>query len=191
MVAVFLGLKKAFDTVNNEILLGKLKKIHFSDETIAWFHTHLKHREQWVGSKGYHLTLNYKKTVSMCFSIKIKADENSRVKIDEIEISQVAEFISVGVILDSELKFNRHVKKLCKTVKSNLNCFHLIRQYIPLKAAQQFLHAMIFSRLSYCITVWGQANQSTMIPMDQKIMDQEPARWHHCQILKKTQFTGF
>ena len=86
----------------------------------------------------------------MCFSIKRKANENSRVKIDEIKIDQVDEFKFLGVILDSPLKFNRHVKMLCKTVKSNLNCFCLIRQYIPLKAAQQFMHAMIFSHMSYC-----------------------------------------
>ena len=102
---------------------------------------------QWL--RNNRLTLNYKKTASMCFSIKIKANENSRVKIDEIEIDQVDEFKFVGVILDSQLKFNRHVKKLCKTVKTILNCFRLIRQYIPLKAAQQFMHAMIFSHMSY------------------------------------------
>ena len=49
----------------------------------------------------------------MCFSIKRKANENSRVKIDEIEIDQVDEFKFFGVILDSQLKFNRKVKKLC------------------------------------------------------------------------------
>lgn len=40
--------KKTFDTVNHEILLNKLKTFNFSDEAIAWFHTYLKHREQWV-----------------------------------------------------------------------------------------------------------------------------------------------
>lgn len=43
-----------------------------------------------------HLTLNYKKTVSKCFSIKRKANENSRVKIGEIEIE---------IDLVEELKF--------------------------------------------------------------------------------------
>jgi hypothetical protein len=93
---------------------------------------------QWL--RNNHLTLNYKKTVSMCFSIKRKANENSRVKIDEIEIDPVDEFTFLGVILDSHLKFNRHAKKLC---------FRLIRKYIPLKAAQQFMHAMIFYHMSY------------------------------------------
>ena len=47
---------------------------------------------QWL--RHNHLTLNYKKTASMCFSIKIKANENSRVKIDEIEMDQVNDFNS-------------------------------------------------------------------------------------------------
>ena len=61
-----------------------------------------------------------------------------------------------------------------------------------LKAAQQFMHAM-----SYCITIWGQANQTTMTPIKSlykqalKIMDQKPTRWHHWQILKKHNLLGF
>ncbi len=272
MVAVFLDLKKTFDTVHHDILLNKLKAYNFSDETIAWFRSYLENREQWVrcnstlsivqtcrmgipqGSilgpilfslyindlpdscerakcqmyaddtiiyvsaktpemaaeilseemsgvsqwlQNNHLTLNYKKTVSVCFSIKKKANANYGVKINEIEIDQVDEFKFLGVILDSQLKFDRHVKKLCKTVKINLNCFRLIRQYIPLKAAQQYMHAMIFSHLSYCITVWGQANQTTLVPIRSlykqalKIMDQKPIRWHHCRIIQKFNLLSF
>ena len=76
----------------------------------------------------------------MLFQLKEKPMK--REKIDEIEIDQVDEFKFVGVILDSQLKFNRRVKKLCKTVKTNLNCFRINRKYIPLKAGQQFMHAM-------------------------------------------------
>ena len=46
VVAVFLDLKKAFETVNHEILLNKLKTLHFSDQANAWFRSYLKHREQ-------------------------------------------------------------------------------------------------------------------------------------------------
>ena len=41
VVAVSLDLKKAFNTVNHEILLNKLKTLNFSDEAIAWFRSHL------------------------------------------------------------------------------------------------------------------------------------------------------
>lgn len=45
---------------------------------------------QWL--QNNHLTLTYKKTASMCFSIKKKANANYGVKINEIEIDQVDEF---------------------------------------------------------------------------------------------------
>ena len=56
---------------------------------------------------------------------------------------------------------------------------------------------MIFSQMSYCVTVWGQANQTTMTPIKSlykqalKKMDQKPTRWHHCHILKKHNLLGF
>lgn len=36
VVAVFLDLKKAFDTVNHEILIEKLSKLNFSPNVIKW-----------------------------------------------------------------------------------------------------------------------------------------------------------
>ena len=57
-----MDLKKAFDTVNHEILLNKLKTFNFSDEAIAWFRSYLKHREQWVRSNS---TLSTVQTCSM------------------------------------------------------------------------------------------------------------------------------
>lgn len=80
-----------------------------------------------------------------------KAKEKLIIRINQEEIEEVNDFKFLGVILDPELKFDKHVKKLCKTVKTNLNCFRMIRHYIPLKAAQLFMHAMIFSHLSYCM----------------------------------------
>ncbi len=45
---VFLDLKKAFDTVNHEILLNKLRKFGLNDESIAWFANYLSIRVQYV-----------------------------------------------------------------------------------------------------------------------------------------------
>uniref|UniRef100_A0A4W5MJF5 Glutamyl-tRNA synthetase 2, mitochondrial n=1 Tax=Hucho hucho TaxID=62062 RepID=A0A4W5MJF5_9TELE len=59
------------------------------------------------------LTLNVKKTVSMCFSIRGKA--KCTIRIDQQAIEEVEEFKFLGIILDSQLKFNKHINKLCKT----------------------------------------------------------------------------
>lgn len=46
--AVFLDLKKAFDTVNHEVLLTKLSKFNFSPNVIKWIKSNLTDRKQCV-----------------------------------------------------------------------------------------------------------------------------------------------
>ena len=67
----------------------------------------------------------------------------------------IKDFKYLGVVLDSRLKFDKHAKKISKTIKkeNNSNCFKLIRHHISIKAAQLYMHAMIFSHMSYCVTV--------------------------------------
>ena len=46
--AVFLDLKKAFDLVDHDILLHKLKLYHFSDKSVNFFRSYLSNRTQVV-----------------------------------------------------------------------------------------------------------------------------------------------
>lgn len=46
--AVFLDLKKAFDTVNHNILISKLINFNLSRKSLSWFESYLKGREQCV-----------------------------------------------------------------------------------------------------------------------------------------------
>ncbi len=41
----------------------------------------------------------------------------------------VNNFKYLGVILDSHLKVDMYVKRLCRTIRTNLNCFYMIRLY--------------------------------------------------------------
>ena len=66
------------------------------------------------------LTLNNKKTVSMCFAIKnTPQSEDFCMTLQGEEIEMVKDFKYLGVVLDSRLKFDRHVKKISKTIKNN------------------------------------------------------------------------
>ncbi len=67
----------------------------------------------------------------------------------------------------------------------------MIRPYISLKAATLYMHAMVFSHLSYCVTVWSQVSQLTIKPVRSlykqtlNMLDKKPNRWHHCNIVQK------
>ncbi len=49
--AVFLDLRKAFDTVNHRVLLSKLSKYNLSMETLHWIQSYLSNRMQCVRGK--------------------------------------------------------------------------------------------------------------------------------------------
>jgi hypothetical protein len=51
-IGVFLDLKKAFDTCNHKILLGKLEKLGITGTPLQWFKTYLKDRRQKVDING-------------------------------------------------------------------------------------------------------------------------------------------
>ena len=50
--SVFLDFKKAFDLVDHEILIHKLKLYHFSDESLQFFTSYLENRTQTVKNEG-------------------------------------------------------------------------------------------------------------------------------------------
>ena len=57
------------------------------------------------------LSLNLKKTVSTCVSMRRKAKDKLTIKINQEEIKEASDFKFLGVILDSPLKFDKHIKK--------------------------------------------------------------------------------
>ena len=194
--AVFLDLKKAFDTVNHSILMNKLKSFKMSSEALQWFASYLEGREQCVRVNGVRshlransmgvpqgsvlgpllfsmyindlpnccpgsncqmyaddtvihvssktpslagehltqallsiskwlelsqLTINVKKTVSMCFSIRRPITDVFKVRIKNDLIESVNEVKYLGIILDQNLKFVTQIKYVAKKAKLNLN----------------------------------------------------------------------
>ena len=47
-VAIFIGLNKAFDSVNHHILIGRLNSLGFSNDCLAWFTNYFSVKVQCV-----------------------------------------------------------------------------------------------------------------------------------------------
>ncbi len=95
------------------------------------------------------------------------------------------------MILDCQLNFKSHVKKLRKTIKANLTSFRIIRNCLKYDLAFLFLNSMILSHMAYGLSIWSQTNQCIINQVEclyntaLKVLDRKQIRSHHCQILSK------
>ncbi len=110
---------------------------------------------------------------------------------------EIVEFTYLGLTLDSNLSFKKHVKNLVRTIKYSLINFRQIRQCLSTAIAKIFMHATIFSHLSYCLTCWGQAGETVIKPLKSlykrtlKTLDKKSNQYHHCRVLEKYTFLSF
>ena len=126
-VTVFLDFKRAFETVNREILLKKLKCYNFSEDTIKWFDSYLTNRRQIVKVNGiYSSELEVKcgvpqgsKISNTLFTIYI----NDIVKVVDCDVLMYADdtllSISARTSCEAIEKMNLELIKLCDWLKFN------------------------------------------------------------------------
>ena len=60
----------------------------------------------------------------------------------------------LGITLDSELKFEEHINKICNIVNKKLNALHLIGSHTSLEKRKMLLRTLIESQFNYCPLIW-------------------------------------
>lgn len=127
----------------------------------------------------------------MFFTKTHNSTPNPDILIAGEKVQIVTEFKYLGIIIDSQLNFKSHATKTVNIIKFNLSNFRYIRNNMSTQAAKMFMHSMIFSHITYCLTSWSQADQTTLKPLQSlykqtlKVLDRKPRRYHHCNILSK------
>ena len=270
--AVFLDLKKAFDTVDHQVLLNKLTFFNFSHSTMQWFGSYLANRTQCVAVNGVKspfrssavgvpqgsilapllfslyindlpdtcpdiniqmyaddavifthgsnsditsnklnsamarvqdwlnnncLLLNTTKTVCMNFTKRPVNQSRSKVYIGGVELELVEQFKYLGITLDANLTFKKHIKKVANTIRFSLQNFKQIRPFISSEAAKSYLHCMILSHIEYCFVIWSFAGATTLKPIEQlykravKVFAKKSLSSHYCPIFERHNFLSF
>ncbi len=142
-------------------------------------------------------TLIVSKTICMYFTSRTNNSVNQDILINGEVIKTVAHVKYLGIIMDTHLTFKKHVSKVVRNVKFNLNNFKSIRHQMSLSAANLLLHALIFPHLLSCITTWSQTGVTTLKPVYSlykqilKTLDKKLRDYHHCHILRKYNFLNF
>ena len=60
----------------------------------------------------------------------------------------------LGIIIDNQLNFSAHIKKLCKNANNKTSVLVRHRSYMSLSQASIIFNAYIFSQFFYCPLVW-------------------------------------
>ena len=56
----------------------------------------------------------------------------------------------LGIRIDSDLRFNEHVKSICKKASNKLSALSRLCTILPLKRRKTLMHAFFISQFSYC-----------------------------------------
>lgn len=137
-----------------------------------------------------HLTINVKKTECMYFHSSRKSVTTLvPVSLASQTLTVTATYKYLGVILDSQLTYRNHVHNLTNKLKQKLYVYNKIRPFLTQTVSNMYLHAIILSKLSYCLPIWSLTTKEITEPLTRlynrafKIHSKLPNWTHHCTAL--------
>ena len=95
--------------------------------------------------KNNHLKVNPGKS-----HILLSSKKPEIVSVDGISIAASSHEKLLGVITDSELKFENHITGICLKVSKKINALCRISSFVPLEKRRTLMKAFTESQFSYC-----------------------------------------
>ena len=141
----------------------------FADDTTIFFHSNsindIKSKSKTIMTqvtdwfKANKLTLNSEKSTFTIFKSSNKNIPNLPDQIDfhNQHIKRASEIKFLGIILDENLTFNKHINEICNKLKRLFHIFYNIRDYLSTDNIKTIYYALVYSRIKYGISVYGQA----------------------------------
>ena len=126
-----------YDNILNDIVINsEIKKIY-----------------NWLCSNK--LLLNVSKTKFMCFHAPQKVMTYPILKINNINIERVTDFNFLGLIISSNLKWNKHIDHIALKISKVNGILYRLKSIFPRDALLTLYNALIMPHFHYCLLVWG------------------------------------
>lgn len=114
------------------------------------------------------LTLNVQKTVYITFGLHCDTiPENLNIRIDDKQITKVDSCKYLGIIIDSSLKWDKHIEHLIKKTKYIVYVFYKLSKVMPRETLKIIYYAFFHSIATYGILAWGGAYQNSLLLLQQ------------------------
>ena len=65
----------------------------------------------------------------------------------------------LGVLIDEELNWSKHVDKITKTLQRNISVIKRAKTYLPQRSLSLLYNCLVLPHFDYCSTVWSNRYQ--------------------------------
>ena len=97
---------------------------------------------------------NSDKFQAMIVQRKRNVKENHSLKVNNFEIESSTSVNLLGVEIDKDLNFEKHIKTLCRKASNQLNAIGRIHRYLGVQEKTLLINTFIYSNFNYCPLVW-------------------------------------
>ena len=107
------------------------------------------------------LKMNSNKTQCILFATPNfnKRTETFQITIDDTVRHMEDKVKNQGVIFDSRLSVEHHIKSLCSRLNGTLSYLNRVKNMLDQKSRILLINALIFSHLNYCSSIWGKCSE--------------------------------
>lgn len=110
------------------------------------------------------LELNIKKTKYIIFHPRNHSIlRNTQLSFRGVSIERVQTQKFLGVIFHETLNWSSHIDKLRTQVSRSIGVIGKIRCFLPLWVTKQLYYALVYSRIQYCLLIWGSTTKTNKI----------------------------
>ena len=115
---------------------------------------------KWVTLNKLMINKTKTKAMLICTSRKRRKLQPLKLLIDGVLIEEVAETRLLGVTIQNNLSWTNHLTHLSKKVQRAAGVIGRIASHLPRKLLKEISHSLVYSQISYCCSVWGNATKT-------------------------------
>ena len=165
--------------------LNKMRPILYADDTNLFFESNDLNRDISIIKDELHavenwcvrnkLTLNTDKTFYIIiknYQSNISLKPNSLTLFNK-PIAEADNIKFLGVHIDKNFSWRTHIENLCAQIRPTMGALYKCSKFLPTKILIMIYNGLIYSKINYCIEVWGNASHiylNSLLILQKKIV---------------------